>query len=109
MAHFRLAAGSGDGLLASVNAALAEVAAGDAAAAGRAVDELQHHNLHTLSVSSELPTHERCACGQACIVLIAILRLAACVVVDAVLNRRLVADASASWDHAAEPRARYLC
>ncbi len=59
VAHFRLAAGSGPGVLASVNAALAEVAAGDAAAAGRAVDELQRHNLHTLSVSSELPTHER--------------------------------------------------
>ena len=59
VAHFRLAAGSGAGVLASVNAALAEVAAGDAAAAGRAVDELRRHNLHTLSVSSELPTHER--------------------------------------------------
>ena len=58
--QFRLAAAAGVGPLAAVNAALAELSVGDAAACSRAVDELRRHdNLHTLSVSAALPQHER--------------------------------------------------
>jgi hypothetical protein len=46
--------------MAAVSAALAELAASDAAACSRAVDELRRHdNLHTLSLSAMLPQHER--------------------------------------------------
>ena len=58
--QFRRAAAAEVGLMAAVNAALAELTASDAAACGRAVDELRRHDdLHTLSLSAMLPQHER--------------------------------------------------
>ncbi len=60
MEHFRRAAAAEVGPMAAVSAALAELAASDAAACSRAVDELRRHdNLHTLSLSAMLPQHER--------------------------------------------------